>query len=100
MPTIVLIKKLPKSFHYNSRWIADRFVIDVDRLVVLPEYQGIGIRRILADEVARHYFVASSDKDVERRNRFKEMTKFIPQIFDHAYLNKIVETDGREKLIA
>ena len=31
MPTIELIKKLPKSTHYNSRWIADRYDIDVDK---------------------------------------------------------------------
>lgn len=31
MPTIELVKKLPKSTHYNSRWVADRYDIDVDK---------------------------------------------------------------------
>lgn len=44
--------------------------------------------------------VASSDKDVEEKKSVKEMTKLIPQIFDHAYLKRIVETDGREKIVA
>lgn len=50
-------------------------VYKTHRLVVLPEYQGIGIGRILADEVARHY--------VTNGKRYRETTSHPARIASH-----------------
>ena len=41
----------------------------------------------------------SPDKEADGKKSVKEMMKLIPQIYDHAYLSRIIDEDGREKVI-
>jgi hypothetical protein len=41
----------------------------------------------------------SPDKEPDGKKNVKEMQRLIPQIFDHDYLQKIIENDGRERVI-
>ncbi|CDZ81871.1 hypothetical protein BN1013_02407 [Candidatus Rubidus massiliensis] len=41
----------------------------------------------------------STEKEADGKKSIKEMMKFIPQIYDHAYLNRIIESDGRDKVV-
>ena len=41
----------------------------------------------------------SLEKEANGKKTVKEMMKLIPQIYDHAYLQRIIEGDGREKVV-
>ncbi len=41
----------------------------------------------------------SQDTEADGKKPVKEMMKLIPQIFDHAYLNRIIDSEDRDKVI-
>lgn len=41
----------------------------------------------------------STEKEADGKKSIKEMLKFMPQIYDRDYLNRIIESDGRDKVL-